>query len=168
MHLVLQHETSNTCNYICICFSETVNNIPRPPTFLYIIGFGKKEMTEEFVGILVSCLILSPVICGNALDENPKKFNHEKGEGNKVFLKLYEQCIKMDTEACVGYKLLSTSWSYLHNTTFLQSDDATENGAGRQELEEHVNDVLLQKFVQFLTPFSLWSPFSATHTASRK
>ena len=125
-------------------------------------------MTEEFIGILVSCLILSPVISGYDLDENPKKSNLEEGEGNRVFLKLYEQCIKMDTEACVGYKLLSTSRSYLHNTIFLQSDDAADNGAGRQEMEEHVDGVLLQKFIQFVTPSSLWPSFSAAHTARRK
>jgi hypothetical protein len=125
-------------------------------------------MTEEFIGILVSCLILSPVIRGYVLDENPKKSNHEDGEGNKVFLKMYEQCIKMDTEACVSYKLLSASWSYLQNTKLLQSDDATENGAGRQEMEEHVDGVLLQKFTQFVTPSSLWSSFSAANTARRK
>ena len=124
-------------------------------------------MTEEFIGILVSCLILSPVIRGYVLDENPKKSNHEE-EGNKVFLKLYEQCLNMDTEACVGYKLLSTSWSHLQNATLLQLDEATENGAGSQEMEEHVDGVLLQKFIQFVTPSSLWSSFSAAHTARRK
>jgi len=125
-------------------------------------------MREEFIWILFSCLILSPVICGYVLDENPKKSNHEEAEGNKVFLKLYEHCLQMDTEACIGYKLLRTSWNYLQNTTLLQSDDATENGAGRQEMEEHVNSVLLQKFIQFVTPSSLWSSFSEAHTARRK
>ena len=125
-------------------------------------------MTEEFIRILVSCLVLSPVISGYVLDENPKKSNHEEVEGNKVFLKLYEQCLKMDTEACVGYKLLSTSWNYFQNTTLLQSDDGTENGAGRQEMEEHVDGVLLQKFIQFVIPSSLWSSFSAAHMAKRK
>jgi hypothetical protein len=124
-------------------------------------------MTEAFIGILVSCLILSPVIRGYVLDENPKKSNHDE-EGNKVFLKLHEQCLNMDTEACVGYKLLSTSWSYLQNTTVLPLDDATENGAGRQEMEEHVDGVLLQKFIQFVTPSSLWPSFSAAHTARGK
>ena len=125
-------------------------------------------MTEEFIGVLVSCLILSPVIRGYVLDENPKKSNHEEGEGDKVFLKLFEQCLKMDTEACVGYKLLSSSWSYLQNTAFLQSDVATENGAGRQEMEEHIDGVLLQKFTQFVTPSSSGPSFSAAHTARRK
>jgi hypothetical protein len=111
---------------------------------------------------------LSPAISGYVLDENSKKSNHEEVEGNKVFLKLYEQCLKMDTEACVGYKLLSTSWNYLQNTTLLQSEDGTENGAGRQQMEEHVDGVLLQKFIQFVTPSSLWSSFSAAHTAKRK
>ena len=124
-------------------------------------------MTEEFIGILVSCLILSPVISGYVSDENPKKSNHEEEE-NKVFLKLYEQCLNMDTEACVGYKMLSTSWSYLRNTTNVQLNDATENGAGRQEMEEEVDGVLLQKFIQFVAPSSLWPPFSAAHTTRRK
>jgi hypothetical protein len=125
-------------------------------------------MTGEFTGILVSCLLMSPVIPGHVLYENPKLFNYEEGEGNKAFLKLYEQCLKMDTEACVGYKLLSTSWSYLQNTTILQSDDATGSEAGRQEMEENVDGVLLQKFMQFVTPSSLWSSSSAAKTARRK
>ena len=125
-------------------------------------------MTEEFIGILVSCLILSPVIRGYVLDENLKKFDHEEGKGNKVYLQLYEQCLQMDTEACVGYKLLSTSWRYLPNTKLRQSDDETENGAGRQEMEEHVDGVLLKKFIQFVTPSSLWSSFSTAHTGTRK
>ena len=50
----------------------------------------------------------------------------------------------------------------------LESDEATENGAGRQEMEEHVDGVLLQKFVQSVTPYSLWSSFSAAQTATRK
>jgi len=57
----------------------------------------KKEMTEEFIGISVSCLILYPVISGYVSDENPKKSNNEE-EGNKMFLKLYEQCLNMNTE----------------------------------------------------------------------
>ena len=43
MHFVLQHETSNIRNYICICFSEVVNKNPRPPTFLFIIEFKEKK-----------------------------------------------------------------------------------------------------------------------------
>ena len=125
-------------------------------------------MTEEFIWILVSCLILSPVVSGYVLDENPKKSNHEEGEANKVLLKLYEQCLKTDTQACVSYKLLSTSWRYLQHTAFLQSDDATKNGAGRQEMEEHVDGVLLQKFIQSVTPSSLWPSFSAAHTSKSK
>jgi hypothetical protein len=125
-------------------------------------------MTEKFIWILVSCLILSPLIRGYVLDENPKKFDHEEGKGKKVFLQLYEQCLKMDTEACVGYKLLSTSWRYLQNTKLRQSDDETENGTGRQEMEERVDGVLFKKFIRFVTPSSLWSSFSAAHTATRK
>jgi hypothetical protein len=125
-------------------------------------------MTGEFISILASCLLLSPVISSYILDQNPKNYNYEKGEGNKVFLKLYEKCLKMNTEACIGYKLLSTAWSYVQNTTFVQSDDATANGAGREEMEEHVDGVLLQKFIEFVTPSSLWSSSGAVHTARRK
>jgi hypothetical protein len=143
-----------------------VSNIP--PTNLFFIVVIERKMTEEFIGILVSSLLLSPVISGYILGENPKNYNNEKGEGNKVFLKMYEQCLKMDTEACIGYKLFSTAWSYIQNTTLVQLDDATENGAGREEMEEHVDGVLLQKFIEFVTPSSLWSSPGVVHTARRK
>lgn len=125
-------------------------------------------MTGEFIVILFSCIFLSPVIPGYVLNENPKKYNFEEGERNKIFLKLYEKCMKMDTEACVGYKLLCTSWSHLQNTIFLQSDDATESEAGRQEMEEKVDGVLLQKFIQSVTSSSLWSSSSTAQMARRK
>jgi hypothetical protein len=125
-------------------------------------------MTGEFIVILFSCIFLSPVIPGYVLNENPKKYNFEEGERNKIFLKLYEKCMKMDTEACVGYKLLCTSWSHLQNTIFLQSDDATESEVGRQEMEEKVDGVLLQKFIQSVTSSSLWSSSSTAQMARRK
>jgi hypothetical protein len=124
-------------------------------------------MTGEFIGILV-CLLIPPVIPGYVLYENPKKSNYEVGEGTKVFLKLYQQCLKMNTAACVGYKLFSTSWNYLQNTKFPQSDDATGSEVGRQEMEENVDGVLLQKFIQSVTPTSLWSSSSAAQTARGK
>jgi hypothetical protein len=125
-------------------------------------------MTGEFIGILVSCLLMSPAIPGYVLYGNPKKSNDEVGEGNKVFLKLYEQCLKMNTEACVGYKLLSASWGGLQSTTIVQSDGATGSEAGRQEMEENVDGVLLQKFMQSVTASSLWSPSGAAQKATRK
>jgi hypothetical protein len=121
-------------------------------------------MTGEFIGILVSCLLMFPAIPGYVLYENPKKSNDEVGEENNVFLKLYEQCLKMNTEACVGYKLLSN----LRSTTIVQSDNATGSEAGRQEMEENVDGVLLQEFVQSVTATSLRSSSGATETAARK
>ena len=122
----------------------------------------------RFIRILVSCLLLSHVVLGYILDKNHKNSDYEQGERNKVFLKLYDQCLKMDTESCIGYKLFRTAWSYIQNTTLVQSDDVRESETAGEEMEEYVNGVLLQKFIEFVTPSSLWSTPLAGHTAKRK
>jgi hypothetical protein len=69
----------------------------------------------------------------------------------------------MDAEACVGYKLFNSAASYFQKTTKTQS--AETRG---QETEEKVDNILLQKFLELVTPSSIWTTSTTADGARRK
>jgi hypothetical protein len=112
-------------------------------------------MLRGFVGIWASFLILSPVTTAYIVDEYSKISDIQ--EGKRLSSKLYERCLEMDAEACVGYKLFKSATSYFQKATETQSAETRGNGTRRQETEEQVDDILLQKFLELVTPSFMWT-----------
>jgi hypothetical protein len=125
-------------------------------------------MVRRFIGIWASFLVLFPVTLAYILDENPNNSKYEVQQGTEVSSKLYERCLQMDTGACLSYKLFNFATSFIQNTTLMQLDNKTKNGKGRQEMEDQVDSILLQKFLDFLIPSSMWSPSDMPEAARRK
>jgi hypothetical protein len=123
-------------------------------------------MSRGFIGIWASFLVLSPVTTANIVDGYSKNSNYNLQEGKRLSSKLYERCLEIDTEACVGYKLFSTALSYFQDTTDSQSDDTADNGTIGQDMEGQVDGILLQKFLELVTPSSMWA--SRTADAARR
>jgi hypothetical protein len=122
-------------------------------------------MLRGFVGILVSSLVLSPVTTAYIVDEYSK--NSDIQEGKRLSSKLYERCIEMDTQACIGYKLLKSAANYFQKTTEIRSAETRDNGTRGLETEEQVDGILLQKFLDFVTS-SIWTTSRTVDGASGK
>jgi hypothetical protein len=112
-------------------------------------------MLRGFVGIWASFLVLSPVTTAYIMDEYSK--NSDARGGKRLSSKLYERCLEMDTEACVGYKLFNYAASYFQETTETQSAETTGNRTRGQQTEDEVDDILLHKFLELVTPSSTWT-----------
>jgi hypothetical protein len=121
-------------------------------------------MLRDFVGICISCLIFSSVTEAYTQDEHSKSSKHDIREGQRLYSKLYERCLQMDTEACVGYKLLRSAVSYFQQT---KRTELAEAGTDKRS-EVQVDDILPQKFLELVTPSSIRTTNRTADSARRK
>ncbi|XP_069681132.1 uncharacterized protein [Periplaneta americana] len=96
--------------------------------------------------ILTSLLLISTVAPATIPEETSRKSSDVND--TKIPLELYSQCLKMDTVACVGYKILSFVNSNEQNRT----GRGTPNKSDTTTMEDKVDDVLLGKTLEYMVP----------------
>jgi hypothetical protein len=125
-------------------------------------------MEGRLIGIWASFLILSPVTPAYIFDETSNNSKDEVRQGTTAASKLRERSLQTNSEARLNYKLLNNATHFIQNKKLIQLDNKTNNQNGTQKMEVEHNSDLLEKFLEFVAPSSMWSPSDMTDAARRK
>jgi hypothetical protein len=125
-------------------------------------------MSRWFNAIWASILVVCAATSSFTVDEYAKASMHDTREGERISSRLYERCLEMDTEACFGYKLVRSAASFFQQTTGSELSDTTDDGTRAKDTEGHVDEILLQKFFELVTPSSIRATNRTAGAARRK